>query len=99
MTRSTAFASLVILPALATAPMAQAQAPTDIMSYQQTLTGNVFGGGGAIINGGGDDLAITQSSGGDGGGGGLVGGAPRAQGGNGNNGGRRAQYFQAERAP
>ncbi len=60
MVRSTAFASLALLAALATAPLtARAEA------------GNVVGGGSAIITGGGDDMQIIYSTGGAGGGGGL----------------------------
>jgi hypothetical protein len=97
--RSTAFASLVVLPALITAPMVQAQAPTDATSYQQALTGNVFGGGGATISGGGSDMLITQSSGGAGGGSVLAQVPRRAQGVNGTTGGLSVQYLDPERAP
>src|SRR4051794_22269083 len=70
MTRSTAFASLGILAALAVAPsMAQAQAPYDGTNYQQPRAGNVIGGGGASLSGGGEDRVITYSGGGAGGGG------------------------------
>lgn len=57
MVRSTAFASLAILAALAMAPQAT-----------RAEAGNVVGGGGATITGGGDDMRITYSSGGAGGG-------------------------------
>jgi hypothetical protein len=78
---------------------AQAQAPTETMSYQRALTGNVFGGGGATISGGGDDMAITQSSGGAGGGSVLAQVPRRAQGVNGTTGGLSVQYLEPERAP
>ena len=58
MIRSTAFASLAILAALATAPQAA-----------RAEAGNVVGGGGATLSGGGDDMRITYNSGGAGGGG------------------------------
>ncbi len=61
MVRSTAFASLALLAALAAAPLpARAEA------------GNVVGGGGATLAGGGDDMRITYSTGGAGGGGGVL---------------------------
>ena len=57
MVRSTAFASLAILAALAAAPLtARAEA------------GNVVGGGIATLSGGGDDATVTYSAGGAGGG-------------------------------
>jgi hypothetical protein len=55
---STAFASLAILAALATAPQAV-----------RAEAGNVVGGGGATITGGSDDMRITYSTSGAGGGG------------------------------
>ncbi len=61
MARSTAFASLAILAALAAAPLAA-----------RAEAGNVVGGGGATITGGGDDMRITYSAGGAGGGGGVL---------------------------
>src|SRR3712207_2606540 len=62
MTRtSTTFASLAILAALATAPLAA-----------RADSGNVVGGGGATITGGGGDMVITYSAGGAGGGGGVL---------------------------
>ena len=51
MIRSTAFAPLAILAALATAPQAA-----------RAEAGNVVGGGGATITGGGDDMRITYNS-------------------------------------
>jgi hypothetical protein len=57
MVRSTAFASLAILAALAASPPAA-----------RAEAGNVVGGGGATIAGGGDDMQITYSTGGAGGG-------------------------------
>ena len=57
MIRSTAFASLAILAALATAPQAA-----------RAEVGNVVGGGGAELAGGGDDMRITYNSTGAGGG-------------------------------
>ena len=61
MVRSTAFASLAILAALAAAPLAA-----------RAEAGNVVGGGGATITGGGDDKRITYSAGGAGAGGGVL---------------------------
>ena len=61
MVRSTAFASLAILAALAAAPLAA-----------RAEAGNVVGGGGATLAGGGDDMRITYSAGGAGGGGGVL---------------------------
>ncbi len=61
MVRSTAFASLAILAALAAAPLAA-----------RAEAGNVVGGGGATLAGGGDDMRITYSTGGAGGGGGVL---------------------------
>ncbi len=61
MVRSTAFASLAILTALAAAPLAA-----------WAEAGNVVGGGSASISGGGDDMQITYSTGGAGGGGGVL---------------------------
>ena len=61
MVRSTAFASLAILAALAASPLAA-----------RAEAGNVVGGGSATITGGGDDMAITYSAGGAGGGGGVL---------------------------
>ncbi len=58
MVRSTAFASLALLAALAASPLASAHAEA----------GNVVGGGSAVITGGGDDMQITYSTGGAGGG-------------------------------
>ena len=61
MVRSTAFASLALLTALAAAPLtARAEA------------GNVVGGGGATLSGGGDDMRITYSTGGAGAGSGVL---------------------------
>jgi hypothetical protein len=57
MIRSTAFASLAILAALATAPQTA-----------RAEVGNVVGGGGAELAGGGDDMRITYNSTGAGGG-------------------------------
>jgi hypothetical protein len=57
MIRSTAFASLAILAALATAPQAA-----------RAEVGNVVGGGGAELTGGSDDMRITYNSSGAGGG-------------------------------
>jgi hypothetical protein len=68
MIRSTAFASLAILGALALSPtFARAQAPMD-GTVMPAPTGNVVGGGGATLSGGGDDRTITYSGGGAGGG-------------------------------
>ena len=61
MIRSTAFASLAILTALAAAPLAA-----------RAEAGNVVGGGGASISGGGDDMTIAYSTGGAGAGGGVL---------------------------
>ena len=61
MARSTAFASLAILAALASAPLAA-----------RAEAGNVVGGGGATLSGGGDDMRITYSTGGAGAGGGVL---------------------------
>ena len=61
MVRSTAFASLAILTALAAAPLAA-----------RAEAGNVVGGGGATISGGGDDMVITHSTGGAGAGSGVL---------------------------
>ena len=62
MIRSTAFASLAVLTALAAAPLAARAAEA----------GNVAGGGGATISGGGDDMTITYSTGGAGAGSGVL---------------------------
>jgi hypothetical protein len=61
MVRSTAFASLAVVAALAAVPLAA-----------RAETGNVVGGGGATIYGGGDDMVITYSIGGAGAGSGLL---------------------------
>ena len=61
MTRSTAFASLAVVAALAAAPLAA-----------RAEAGNVVGGGGATLSGGGDDMAITYSTGGAGAGSGVL---------------------------
>jgi hypothetical protein len=61
MVRSTAFASLAILAALAAAPLAA-----------RAEAGNVVGGGGATLAGGGDDMTIAYSTGGAGGGSGVL---------------------------
>ena len=61
MVRSTAFASLAILAALAASPLAA-----------RAETGNVVGGGGATLSGGGDDMRITYSTGGAGAGSGVL---------------------------
>ena len=61
MVRSTAFASLAILAALAAAPLAA-----------RAEAGNVVGGGGATLVGGGDDMTIAYSTGGAGAGGGVL---------------------------
>ena len=61
MVRSTAFASLALLAALAAAPLAA-----------RAEAGNVVGGGGATLAGGGDDMAIAYSTGGAGAGGGVL---------------------------
>ena len=55
MVRSTAFASLALLAALAAAPLAA-----------RAEAGNVVGGGAASISGGGDDMQISYSAGGAG---------------------------------
>ena len=62
MIRTTAFASLAVLAAVAAAPLAASAAEA----------GNVVGGGGAAISGGGDDMVIAYSTGGAGGGGGVL---------------------------
>ena len=61
MVRSTAFASLVILAALAAAPLAA-----------RAEAGNVVGGGGATLAGGGADRRLAYSTGGAGGGSGVL---------------------------
>ena len=61
MVRSTAFASLALLAALAAAPLAA-----------RAEAGNVVGGGGATLSGGGDDMRITYSTGGAGAGSGVL---------------------------
>ena len=61
MARSTAFASLALLAALAAAPLAA-----------RAEAGNVVGGGGATLSGGGDDMRITYSAGGAGAGSGVL---------------------------
>ncbi len=61
MVRSTVFASLAILAALAAAPLAA-----------RAEAGNVVGGGGATLAGGGDDMTIAYSTGGAGGGSGVL---------------------------
>jgi hypothetical protein len=66
MARSTTFASLAILGALAASP-ALAQAPTNLTAMPADL-GSVVGGGGASLSGGGDDMTISYSQGGAGGG-------------------------------
>lgn len=70
MSRSTAIASLAILAAFATSPLA-AQAPsvTGNAGYFAPNAGSVVGGGGATLLGGGDDMVILYSPGGAGGGG------------------------------
>ena len=62
MVRSTAFASLALLAALAASPLATARAEA----------GNVVGGGSATLSGGGDDMTIAYSAGGAGGGSALL---------------------------
>ena len=61
MVRSTAFASLALLAALAAAPLAA-----------RAEAGNVVGGGGATLSGGGDDMRIAYSTGGAGAGSGVL---------------------------
>src|SRR3712207_2755026 len=61
MIRSTAFASLAVVAALAAAPLAA-----------RAEAGNVVGGGGATLSGGGDDMTITYSAGGAGAGSGVL---------------------------
>ncbi len=61
MTRSTAFASLAVVAALAAAPFAA-----------WAEAGNVVGGGGATLSGGGDNMQITYSTGGAGAGSGVL---------------------------
>ena len=61
MIRSTAFASLAVVAALAAAPLAA-----------RAEAGGVVGGGGATLSGGGDNMTITYSTGGAGGGGVLT---------------------------
>ena len=66
MLRSTAFASLAILGALAVVPTpVLAQAPLNFAAAP-TQGGNVVGGGSASLNGGADDMTITYSGGGAG---------------------------------
>ncbi len=81
MVRSTAFASLAILAALAAAPLtARAEA------------GNVVGGGSAAISGGGDDMIIAYSAGGAGGGTALLSQAGRPARFAGNSDGPQVEY-------
>ena len=61
MVRSTAFASLAILAALAAAPLAA-----------RAEAGNIVGGGATTLSGGGDDMTIAYSTGGAGAGGGVL---------------------------
>ena len=61
MIRSTAFASLAVVAALAAAPLAA-----------RAEAGGVVGGGGATLSGGGDNMSITYSAGGAGAGGGVL---------------------------
>lgn len=70
MSRSTAIASLAIVAAFATSPLA-AQAPSAAgdAGYFAPYAGGVVGGGGAALLGGGDDMVILYSPGGAGGGG------------------------------
>lgn len=72
MSRSTAIASLAILAAFATSPLA-AQAPSAAggAGYFAPNAGSVVGGGAAALLGGGDDMVILYSPGGAGGGGGI----------------------------
>ncbi len=62
MIRSTAFASLAVVAALAAAPLAARAAEA----------GGVVGGGGATLSGGGDNMTITYSTGGAGAGSGVL---------------------------
>ena len=62
MIRSTAFAPLAVVAALAAAPLAARAAEA----------GGVVGGGGATLSGGGDNMQITYSTGGAGSGGGVL---------------------------
>ena len=61
MIRSTAFASLAVVAALAAAPLAA-----------RAEAGGVVGGGGATLSGGGDNMTITYSTGGAGAGSGVL---------------------------
>ena len=61
MIRSTAFASLAVVAALAAAPLAA-----------RAEAGGVVGGGGATLSGGGDNMVITYSTGGAGAGSGVL---------------------------
>ncbi|MBD0270955.1 MAG: hypothetical protein ICV73_03410 [Acetobacteraceae bacterium] len=70
MARRTAIASLAVLAAFATTPLA-AQAPgvSGNAGYLVPNAGSVLGGGGATLLGGGDNMVILYSPGGAGGGG------------------------------
>ena len=69
MARSTAIASLAIMAAFATSPLA-AQAPSTTGTAGQVapIAGGIVGGGGATLLGGGDDMVVLYSPGGAGGG-------------------------------
>ncbi len=82
MVRSTAFASLALLAALAAAPLAA-----------RAEAGNVVGGGGATLSGGGDDMRITYSTGGAGAGGGVLTQSGRLARFAGNNDGLQVEYL------
>ncbi len=82
MVRSTAFASLALLAALAASPLAGARAEA----------GNVVGGGSAAISGGGDDMIIAYSAGGAGGGTALLSQAGRPARFAGNSDGPQVEY-------
>ncbi len=81
MARSTAFASLALLAALAAAPLAA-----------RAEAGNVVGGGAAAISGGGDDMQIAYSAGGAGGGTALLSQSGRLARFDGNSGGLQVEY-------
>ena len=82
MARSTAFASLAILAALAASPLAA-----------RAEAGNVVGGGGATLSGGGDDMRITYSAAGAGAGGGVLSQAGRLARFAGSNDGLQVEYL------
>ena len=66
MIRSTAFASLAVVAALAAAPLAARAEAGGVVG------GGVVGGGAATLSGGGDNMTITYSTGGAGAGSGVL---------------------------